>query len=276
MLEDDSTDDAVDLVTETVDTLRPFGLTEYEAKCFVALSRIGAGTAKEIGEVSEVPRARVYDCMETLAEHSLVDIQNASPRRFRAAGTEEVIRVLDRRCTRRIERLENHLRRLEPPGGSDDDGDVWVTEGDEEVAERAGGLIRDAEGELLLAVSVDGLLTDDVREALVAAAGRGVSITAGSPSEEIRAELRELVPAATVLETWTWWESHPIQPGALSAVVMADGRSLLVSADIETSLPGVRKHRALWTDSETAPLVGMMRPLLESAITSGPGPDVPA
>jgi hypothetical protein len=214
--------------------------------------------------------------METLAEHGLIDIQNASPRRFRAADTDEVIRVLDRQCTRRIERLEEHLRRLERPGGTEEDGDVWVTEGDDEVAERAERLLRNAEDELLVAVAVDGLLTDDVREALAEAAERGVSITAGSPSEKIRAELRDLVPGATVLETWTWWESHPIRPGAISAIVMADGRSLLVSADIETSLPGVRKHRALWTDSETAPLVGMMRPLLENAITSGPGANAPA
>lgn len=272
-----NTEDGVaDLVAETVETLRPFGLTEYEAKCFVALSRIGVGTAKEVSEVSEVPRARVYDCMETLADHSLVDVQNASPRRFRAADTDEVIRVLDRQRTRRIDRLEDHLRRLEPPGGTDDDGDIWMTEGDEEVAERAEGLIRDAENELLIAIAAEGLLTDDVQVALLEAAERGVSITVGSPSEEIRAELRELLPGATVLETWTWWESHPIQPGAVSAIVMPDGRSLLVSADTKTSLPGVREHRALWTDSETAPLVGMMRPLLENAITDGSGSNVPA
>jgi sugar-specific transcriptional regulator TrmB len=276
MMGDDSTTDAGDLVGETVDALRPFGLTEYESKCFVALSRIGVGTAKEISEVSEVPRARVYDCMEALAEHGLVDVQNATPRQFRAAGTDEVIRVLDRRCTRRIERLERHLQRLEPPGGADQDGDVWVTEGDEEVAERVEGLIREAEEELLLAVAVDGLLTDDVRRALIEADDRGVSITAGSPSEEIRAELRDLLQGETVLETWTWWESHPIQPGAISSIVMADGRSILVSADIETSLPGVRKHRALWTDSERAPLVGMMRPLLENAITDGRAQSAPA
>lgn len=271
-----TSDTADNLVAEAVDTLRPFGFTEYEAKCFVALARIDSGTAKEVSEVSDVPRARVYDCMEALAEHGLVDIQNASPRRFRAASTDEAIRVLDRQCTRRIDRLEEHLRRLEPPRGSDEDGDVWVTEGDDEVAERAEGLIESTENELLLAVAAEGLLTDDVRAALTEAADRGVSITAGSPSEEIRAELRELLPGATVLETWTWWESHPIQPGAISAIVMVDGRSLLVSADIETTLPGVRKHRALWTDSETAPLVGMMRPLLENAITSGIGPNAPA
>ncbi len=276
MTGDDPRNGADDIVGEAVDTLRPFGLTEYEAKCFVALSRIGAGTAKEISEVSEVPRARVYDCMDTLAEQGLVDIQNASPRRFRAAGTDEVVRVLDRRCTRRIERLEKHLKRLERPGKADEDGDVWVTEGDEEVAERIEVLIREAEEELLVAIAVDGLLTEEVRRALRRADERGVSITAGSPSEEIRGELRKLLSNGTVLETWTWWESHPIQPGAISAIVMPDGRSLLVSADIETSLPGVRKHRALWTDNRSAPLVGMMRPLLRNAITDGRSQSAPA
>jgi len=271
-----NTQEADDLVAETVETFQSFGFTEYEAKCFVALARIGAGTAKEVSDVSGVPRARVYDCMDGLEDRGIVDVGNSSPRRFRAADIEEVVDILRRGYDRRLDSLEEYLGRLESPSETDDDGSVWMTEGDEEVSERAEGLIRSAEGELLLAVAVEGLLTEDVREALTDAAERGVTITAGSPSEEIRAELRDLLPGATVLETWTWWESHPINPGAISAIVMADGRSLLVSADVETTLPGVRKHRALWTDSGTAPLVGMMRPLLENAITSGPGPETPA
>ena len=53
---------------------------------------------------------------------------------------------------------------------------------------------------------------------------------------------------------------------------MVDGAQLLVAADIQTSLPGVRKHRAVWTDGDTAPLVGMMRPLLADAIQRGKEP----
>ncbi|MFB6295393.1 MAG: TrmB family transcriptional regulator [Halobacteriales archaeon] len=272
----DNTHEADDLVAETVETFQSFGFTEYEAKCFVALARIESGTAKEVSDVSGVPRARVYDCMDGLADRGVVDVENASPRRFRAADTGDVVDVLRRGYDRRLDSLEEYLGRLEPPGETDDDGSVWMTEGDEEVSERAESLIRSAEDELLLAVAVEGLLTGDVEDALVDASERGVAITAGSPSEEIRSELRDLLPEATVLETWTWWESHPIKPGAISAIVMADGRSLLVSADVETTLPGVRKHRALWTDSGTTPLVGMMRPLLQNAITSGPGPEAPA
>jgi hypothetical protein len=47
---------------------------------------------------------------------------------------------------------------------------------------------------------------------------------------------------------------------------MVDGDALLVSADAATDLPGVRKHRAVWTDSAEAPVVGLMRPLLATAI----------
>jgi len=225
-----------------------------------------------VSYASEVPRARVYDSMEELEDRGIVDVGNTSPRRFRAADVGEVVDILRRSYGRRLDCFEDHLQRLEPPDDADDDGSVWMTEGDDEVSERAEGLIRSAEDELLLAVAVQGLLTEDVRGALVDAAKHGVAITAGSPSGEIRSTLGELLPEADVRETWTWWESHPIQPGAISAIVMVDGRSLLVSADVETALPGVRKHRALWTNSETAPLVGMMRPLLENAITGGPKP----
>jgi len=47
---------------------------------------------------------------------------------------------------------------------------------------------------------------------------------------------------------------------------MADSRALLVSADVTSSLPGVREHRAVWTDSESAPIVGLLQPLLAHAI----------
>jgi hypothetical protein len=47
---------------------------------------------------------------------------------------------------------------------------------------------------------------------------------------------------------------------------MVDGDALLVSSDASTNLPGVRKHRAVWTDSADAPVVGLMRPLLANAI----------
>lgn len=254
------------VVEEVVELLETLDFTEYEARCFVGLERIRQGTAKEVSEVADVPRARVYDCMDGLKERGLVDVQQGTPREFRAVDPDEAVSMLDRQLSTVLDRIGTLLPRLQSPADKEEDGDVWVMEGDAEVSERMEGLLDDATDEVLLAIAVEELLTDELLTALRAASDRGVNIVIGSPAETVRERLRTALPEARVQETWTWWDSHPIQPGAVSAILMVDGAQLLVSADIQTSLPGVRKHRAVWTDGDTAPLVGMMRPLLADAI----------
>jgi sugar-specific transcriptional regulator TrmB len=67
-----------------IEALEQLGLTEYEARCFVALTRLPHGTAKEVGKVADIPRSRVYETMDRLQDRGLVDIQKGDPRRFRA------------------------------------------------------------------------------------------------------------------------------------------------------------------------------------------------
>ncbi|MFW6017257.1 MAG: TrmB family transcriptional regulator [Halapricum sp.] len=254
------------VVDESVELLRRFEFTEYEAKSFVALSRIAAGTAKEIAEVADIPQARVYDCMETLRDRGLVDVQQSTPRRFRASGPEEAVTTLERQYTRHLDRLRELFTRLESPARDEESVDVWLMEGSTEVSERVRELVSGADDEVLLALAVEELLTAELLEALDAAAERGVSVVVGSPGEPIRDRVAGTAATARVVETWTWWEEYPIRPGAVSAVLMVDGESMLVSADAASSLPGVSNHRAVWTDSERAPLVKMLRPLLARAV----------
>jgi sugar-specific transcriptional regulator TrmB len=255
-----------DPVTQAVETLQSFELTEYEAKCFVALTRIESGSAKEISEVADVPQARVYDCMDTLAERGLADIQHSKPRRFRAASPDEATSTLERAYRDRLDRLEDLLPRLEAPEPRGEVGDIWTTEGSAEVGDRIAALLEEADDTVLLAVAAQDLLTESVVDALADAVDRGVAVTVGSPAAAIRDSVSTALPSATVVETWTWWESHPVQPGAMTAVVLVDDHSLLVSADDAASLPDVPNHRAVWTDSEAAPLVSLLTPLLRHAI----------
>lgn len=51
-----STDNALEEATEV---LQQLGLKEYEAQCFVGLSRLSTGTAKQLSETTDVPRTRV-------------------------------------------------------------------------------------------------------------------------------------------------------------------------------------------------------------------------
>jgi sugar-specific transcriptional regulator TrmB len=264
----DSTDGA-DLVEETTSVLESLGFTEYEARCFVALTRLGQGTAREVAEVAGVPRPRVYDSVEQLQERGLADVQDAQPRRFRAADPHDAVETVRREYGRRLDRLDGLLPRLRSPRSREESAGMWVVEGNEAVSDRLAALAADATEELLVVVAVPDLLTDEFVDELGAAADRGVSITLASPGGEIRDSVRAIAPDADVVETWTWWEEYPIRAGEISAILMADGQELLVSSELESDLPGVETHSAVWTDDERAPLVGVMRPLLSNAIAAG-------
>jgi hypothetical protein len=258
-----------DVVAETTSVLESLGLTEYEARCFVALTRVGQGTARDVAEVADVPRPRVYDSVESLQERGLADVQDAKPRRFRAPEPHDAVQTIRREYGRRFDRLDGLLPRLCSPDDREERAGVWVVEGDDAVSDRLAGLAADATEELLVVVAVGDLLTEEFAGELAAAADRGVTITLGSPGGDIRERITNTTPEADVVETWTWWADYPIRAGEISSILMADGEELLVSSEVDSGLPGVVKHSAVWTDDERAPLVGMMRPLLSNAITAG-------
>lgn len=250
---------------EAVELLQEFGLTEYRARAFVALTRLGEGTAKEVSEVADIPQARVYDCMEALAERGLVDVRNGKPRRFRAAGVAEAVDMLRRRYTDRIDRLESQLSRLEAPEVPDEGPRVWSIGDDGRVADRLARLIGTAESEVWLAIPGESLLAEDVLSALSEATDRGVSVVVGSPAEPVRELVAGAVPEASVVETWAWWESLPVGGGEVSAALLVDGRATLAAVAVPSGTGG-RTHRAVWADDPDAALVSVLRPILAGAI----------
>lgn len=80
---------------ELVNCLGELGLTEYEARALVKLSRLGTATAKDIASADGIPRTQVYDAVETLHEIGLVDIQHTTPRKYTVVSRESIIRKLN-------------------------------------------------------------------------------------------------------------------------------------------------------------------------------------
>ena len=266
MTDSDSAGGVDDPVAEAVDLLTRFGFTQYEAKCFVALVRLGDGTAREISELADVPRARVYDCVDALNEEGFVDVQGSSPKRYRGVDPDAAVDAIDREFRSDLDRLGALLPELRTSPSTSEQGDVWVMEGLDAVGERLTSMVDDADDRIVMAVATGSLLTTDLPAALSRAVDRGVDVTVGSPGEPIRAEVGDVAPGARVVETWTWWEEFPVRPGALTSVLLVDDRALFVSSGTDAH-PGADRHRAVWTDSEGTPLVPMMRPLLTRAVT---------
>ena len=220
--------------TETANLLQELGLKEYEARSFVALTRLSVGTAKEISDISEVPRTRVYDAIDVLEEKGLVEVQHGSPKRFRAVGIEEAAQILRQKHASRIDALETHLQELEPP---DDTGDaqrqeVWSLTGQGTIQTRTENAVAEADSEIVLLVVEEGLITDQLIDRLRAAHDRGVTVIIGGTTDAITTHINAELPVAQVFETDLTWLMGPEtgEEVAISRLLLTDRETLLVSS----------------------------------------------
>jgi len=246
--------------------LQQLGLKEYEAKCFVALTSLSSGTAREISEQVDVPRTRVYEAARTLESHGLIDIQHSSPQRFRAVSIDEATSILRRRYESRIDRLEADLRQLETAGAADRDADgqeVWSLTGADAIATRTNQLIEKAQEEVVLVVSDDRLLSVPVDQWLEAAADRGCSVSVGCITGQLLQAFSEELSEPTVFDAEFGWLSpdrFDDEP-PVSFLLVTDRDTVLVSA---SCLTGDRhdQHAVYATGAENC-LVAFVRQLTQ-------------
>jgi sugar-specific transcriptional regulator TrmB len=74
--------------------LEGFGLTEYQARAYLALLDLGTATASQIPALSRVPRTRIYTTMQQLHAKGLVQILPEKPVRYRAAPFTRYLKAL--------------------------------------------------------------------------------------------------------------------------------------------------------------------------------------
>lgn len=67
--------------------LRKVGLTEYEARCYLAAVALDGGRAEEIAELASVPRTSAYKALESLSIRGFVEQSSDRPRRFLPVDT---------------------------------------------------------------------------------------------------------------------------------------------------------------------------------------------
>lgn len=60
------------------DKLQKFGLNLYEAKAYASLLKIGTANAYKVSKESGIPRARIYDVLETLTKRGLAMMEESS------------------------------------------------------------------------------------------------------------------------------------------------------------------------------------------------------
>jgi HTH-type transcriptional regulator, sugar sensing transcriptional regulator len=80
-------------------SLARLGLTGYEARAYLALTRRGVATGAELARLAGLPRQRIYDVLEALVARGFATIRAGRPLRYSAVAPAEALERLleDRR-----------------------------------------------------------------------------------------------------------------------------------------------------------------------------------
>src|SRR4030042_5772317 len=93
-----------------------FDLNLYEVKVWTALLSRGTSTAGELSNISDVPRSRTYDILESLEKKGFIVMKLGKPIKFVALKPEEVVERVKKNLTRTA---QEKTKRLESLKGDD-------------------------------------------------------------------------------------------------------------------------------------------------------------
>jgi len=252
----------LDNVQEAVDVLQQLGLKEYEARCFVGLSQRSAGTAKQVSEMTEVPRTRVYDAVRVLEAQGLVEIQHSSPRKFRAVSLPEATEILRSQYETRVDRLQDALDDIELKADNDESPiqEVWSMSGATAIETRTERLLTDADSEIVFVIGDESLLTETLVDQLTAIDSE-VDLLVGAVTESIRSRVQEAVPKATTFISGLEWlqeEADDTGETAIGRLVLIDRSTILVSSIV----PSTGEEHAIFGEGFGNGLVVIARRLM--------------
>lgn len=258
--------DGNESVEEAIELLQQLGLKEYEARCFVGLTRLDTGTAKRLSEITEVPRTRVYDAIRVLEAQGLVEIQHSSPQRFRAVSLDEATETLRDQYEERVERLHRSLDTLEVVDAEDESPvqEVWAMSGQDAIENRTNQLIEGASDEVVLVLGDESLLTDDLVDRLNDL-DPSVELLVGALTEPLEEQIHRTVPAATTFISgldWLHGKQTSQDETAIGRLLLVDRSTILVSS----IMPESKEEQAIFGEGFGNGLVVIARRLMSQGL----------
>jgi sugar-specific transcriptional regulator TrmB len=257
-------------VEEAIEVLQELGLKEYEARCFVGLSRLDTGTAKRLSELTEVPRTRVYDAIRVLEAQGLVEIQHSSPQQFRAVPLAEAAQTLQGRYEDRVERLQNALDSVGTVETGDDSTaqQVWAMTGQEGIKNRTEELVEGAAEEVVLVLGDESLLTEEL-VGMLNGLDADVELVIGALTESLEERIHEAVPDATTFRSGLeWLRGDDDDETAIGRLLLVDRSAILVSS----IMPGSKEEQAIFGEGFGNGLVVVARRLMSQGLVTARDP----
>jgi sugar-specific transcriptional regulator TrmB len=97
---------------EDIATLTWLGLTERQAKVYLALLQMGSAGAEDISRLSSVHRQEVYRVAARLQEMGLLETEVASPTQFIAVPVADALKIMVNIKTKEFDEVRLHTRNI--------------------------------------------------------------------------------------------------------------------------------------------------------------------
>jgi len=195
-----------------------FDLNLYEVRVWAALLSRGVSTAGELSNISDVPRSRTYDILESLEKKGFIVMKLGKPIKFVALKPEEVIERVKKNLVRDAQEKSKRLERLKDEdvlkelGGLFSEGAKFVEPGDlsgslkgrQNVYNHLDMLIREAENTITIVTTAPGLnrKLENLMPSLEKAKKKGVKIRIAAPiTPENKKVAKDLSRVAEVRDT---------------------------------------------------------------------------
>ena len=197
-----------------------FDLNLYEVKVWTALLSRGVSTAGELSSISDVPRSRTYDILESLEKKGFIVTKLGKPIKFVALKPEEVLERVKRNLmkeakdkSKRLEKMKSdevleELKSLYKQGSkyvdpSDLSGSM---RGRQNIYNHLDMMIREAEESITIVTTEDGLnrKLEALRPSIKKAEKRNIDIRIAAPiteeNKEVAKELNEVAEVRDMSE----------------------------------------------------------------------------
>lgn len=236
---------------ERVKKLQDLGLTEYQAKTYLALLDIGEASASQLPSLSQVPRTRIYTTMNQLHEKGLVETKPETPIKYRAIPFEKYLEREIKRIKETALELESKRDQLskefrisgeEAPPKS---GRFRVFYGRRNMMEQVEKMYASAEREILHlgTMNTPGRLTKALMAVGKSLKKRGVKVKIVLPVNlENREDLSKLQEFAEV--------RHAVRKSIMPILVMDSNQALIADLMKDDKNISLGDSIALWTNDE--------------------------
>jgi HTH-type transcriptional regulator, sugar sensing transcriptional regulator len=213
-----------------VAVLQELGMTEYEARSYLALLEKSPLSGYGVARSSGVPRSKIYEVLDSLVKKGAVLTNHGDRVQYAPLPANEFVARCRTEMEAVLKQAEAGLERF--PTRASSGGLIWDIRGRQEIIERGRDLIRRAGQGILMEVwAAD---AKEFRADLAAAAGRGVQVVVvayGDPA----------YPFATVY--------HHDSTDSVTAGL--GGRWLVLSMDMAEIVAGIvsleTNNRAAWS-----------------------------